>query len=59
MKFPYTSRVVSKAEINVFMSGEVTKTEILENGLKAKEFECVVPVPAYLIAIVAGAIEER
>jgi leukotriene-A4 hydrolase len=61
VKFPYTARVRAPREITVLMSAVREGTEPAEHDSThlVTKFSMAVPIPSYLIAIVAGDLESR
>ncbi|XP_064632949.1 leukotriene A-4 hydrolase-like [Lineus longissimus] len=61
VKFPYTANITAPVELEVLMSALKDGTfELSEDGTqKIHKFNQPVPIPSYLIAIVAGALESR
>lgn len=61
VKFPYTAKVQAVKEITVLMSAERLGTEpAADNPLEnVTSFSQKVPIPSYLVAIVAGDLESR
>jgi leukotriene-A4 hydrolase len=58
MKITYNVRVTTPKDIAVRVSGNLT-SEITENDHRVTDFEMNIPIPSYLLAIVAGNLEER
>ncbi|XP_041349920.1 leukotriene A-4 hydrolase-like [Gigantopelta aegis] len=60
VKFPYTAKVTAPEEVTVLMSA-LRKDPVRHPNKRTTthEFEQKIPIPSYLIAIVAGDIESR
>ena len=58
VKTTYSVHVETPKEIAVRISGNLTKEET-RGDLKITEFKMDIPVPPYLLAIIAGNLEER
>ncbi|KAH9503588.1 Leukotriene A-4 hydrolase [Bulinus truncatus] len=61
VKFPFTAKIRAPKELTVLMSAKRIGTEPVEkdNSVTATKFEQSVPIPSYLVAIVAGDLESR
>lgn len=60
VKMPFTATVRAPRELTVLMSAvREGGSESGDGGIKETKFKQKVPVPAYLIALVAGALESR
>lgn len=58
VKCPYTATVTVPDEITPLMSAVKTSDEV-KGGLRTCRFEQTMPVPSYLVAVVAGRLESR
>lgn len=59
VKATYSSRVVAPKEFTVKMSANETSVRSISETHNESRFHCAIPVPSYLMAIVAGDIEYR
>jgi len=61
VKFPYTATVHAASTVTVLMSAirQGSESSPGDNGMTTTQFSMHVPVPAYLIALVAGDLESR
>jgi leukotriene-A4 hydrolase len=59
MKTTYSARVVTTNDFKVRMSANMTSEGALNSTHSEFRFECSIPIPTYLMAIVVGNLEYR
>lgn len=59
IKSTYSATIVVPNEINTFMSANLTRKYQFTSELTAYEFKCEIPIPSYLLAIIAGNVTEK
>lgn len=58
-KLTYSAEVIAHKNVDVYMSANKTKTEIVDREHKKHYFENSNPIPSYLTAIIAGKVVKK